>query len=124
MSHGEPRSESFADRVLNAPGGENLVHCFSCGTCTASCPIQWVEETYNPRRIIIGVREYRCAAEISRRLVKRLSNYVLSIFCLRHPCLSPFHIRKICYSASFASGGILLNSSRYRFSTGPMQGEP
>jgi len=61
VSHGEPRPESFADEVLNAPGGEDLVHCFSCGTCTASCPIQWVEDAYNPRRIIkmviMGMKE-------------------------------------------------------------------
>lgn len=29
-----------------------MTYCFSCGTCTATCPIQWVDENYNPRRII------------------------------------------------------------------------
>jgi heterodisulfide reductase subunit C len=54
-------SEPFADQVRASPGGEKLTHCFSCGTCTASCPINWVEENYNPRRIIkmvmMGMKE-------------------------------------------------------------------
>lgn len=45
-------SETFADQVRASPGGDKLMHCFSCGTCTATCPIQWIDETYNPRRII------------------------------------------------------------------------
>lgn len=51
-----PRSSksdtSFKDEIMAEPGGEKLVRCFSCGTCTASCPIRWVNEKYNPRRII------------------------------------------------------------------------
>jgi heterodisulfide reductase subunit C len=54
-------SEPFADQVRASPGGEKLTHCFSCGTCTATCPINWVEENYNPRRIIkmvmMGMKE-------------------------------------------------------------------
>jgi heterodisulfide reductase subunit C len=46
------KPESFADQVRAAPGGEHLMHCFSCGTCVATCPIQWIEQNYNPRRII------------------------------------------------------------------------
>lgn len=42
----------FRDEVLSMPGGENLLKCFACGTCTASCPVREVDETYNPRRII------------------------------------------------------------------------
>jgi len=45
-------SETFTDQVRAAPGGEKITYCFSCGTCTATCPIQWIEENYNPRRII------------------------------------------------------------------------
>jgi heterodisulfide reductase subunit C len=60
MSHTN-QPATFADQVRNAPGGEHLTHCFSCGTCTATCPIQWVEEAYNPRRIIkmvaMGLKE-------------------------------------------------------------------
>ena len=51
VSHGS-FDETFADQVRTSPGGEKLTYCFSCGTCTATCPITWVEEKYNPRRII------------------------------------------------------------------------
>ncbi|MDY7079307.1 MAG: 4Fe-4S dicluster domain-containing protein [Chloroflexota bacterium] len=54
MNHSS-RRETFADQIRTSPGGEKLSYCFSCGTCTASCPIAWVEETYNPRRIITMV---------------------------------------------------------------------
>ncbi|MBL7064721.1 MAG: 4Fe-4S dicluster domain-containing protein [Anaerolineae bacterium] len=53
--------ETFADQVRAFPGGEKITYCFSCGTCTATCPIKWVEENYNPRRIIrmvmLGMRD-------------------------------------------------------------------
>ena len=42
----------FRKEVLSTPGGENLSKCFACGTCTASCPVREVEQSYNPRRII------------------------------------------------------------------------
>jgi len=51
----------FRQEVLSAPGGENLLKCFACGTCTASCPVREVDERYNPRRIIrmvlLGMKE-------------------------------------------------------------------
>jgi len=42
----------FREEVLNTPGGEHLLKCFACGTCTASCPVREADERYNPRRII------------------------------------------------------------------------
>lgn len=51
MTHND-KPATFADQVRGLPGGEKLSLCYSCGTCTASCPIQWVEKLYNPRRII------------------------------------------------------------------------
>jgi heterodisulfide reductase subunit C len=38
--------------IASEPGGENIKKCFSCGTCTAGCPVREVTEDYNPRRII------------------------------------------------------------------------
>ena len=52
MASHEAPDETFADQVRASPGGEKISHCFSCGTCTATCPISWVEENYSPRRII------------------------------------------------------------------------
>jgi heterodisulfide reductase subunit C len=38
--------------IAQEPGGEHIKRCFSCGTCTAGCPVREVTEIYNPRRII------------------------------------------------------------------------
>ena len=51
----------FKDEVAAQPGGENIKRCFACGTCTLSCPVSEVEESYSPRRIIhmilLGLKE-------------------------------------------------------------------
>lgn len=51
----------FREQVLDTPGGEHLLKCFACGTCTASCPVREVDERYNPRLIIrmvtLGMKE-------------------------------------------------------------------
>ena len=38
--------------VADEPGGEHIKRCFSCGTCTAGCPVREVTDRYNPRKII------------------------------------------------------------------------
>jgi heterodisulfide reductase subunit C len=52
---------SFKEEVTAQPGGENLKRCFACGSCTLSCPVSEVEESYSPRRIIhmilLGLKE-------------------------------------------------------------------
>jgi len=42
----------FKDDVAACPGGENIKLCFACGTCTAACPVAFVNDQFNPRRII------------------------------------------------------------------------
>jgi heterodisulfide reductase subunit C len=42
----------FREEVLSTPGGEHLLKCYACGTCTAGCPVREVDDRYNPRRII------------------------------------------------------------------------
>ncbi|MGM0414251.1 MAG: 4Fe-4S dicluster domain-containing protein [Bacillota bacterium] len=42
----------FKDEIKSKPGGENLSLCFSCGSCTATCPVSEEEEDFNPRLII------------------------------------------------------------------------
>ena len=52
---------TFKEEVAAQPGGENLKRCFACGSCTLSCPVAEVEESYSPRRIIhmilLGLKE-------------------------------------------------------------------
>jgi len=43
---------NFKLLIAAEPGGENIKRCFSCGTCTAGCPVREVTDRYNPRRII------------------------------------------------------------------------
>lgn len=42
----------FKFLIASEPGGENIKKCFSCGTCTAGCPVREVTDHYNPRKII------------------------------------------------------------------------
>lgn len=51
----------FKYRVAREKGGDGILRCFSCATCTLSCPVHLVDEEFNPRKIIrltlIGVKE-------------------------------------------------------------------
>ena len=51
----------FAAEILTRPGGEHLFCCFACGTCTLTCPVAEVTDSYNPRgiirRILLGQKE-------------------------------------------------------------------
>ncbi|UCD59177.1 MAG: 4Fe-4S dicluster domain-containing protein [Candidatus Hydrogenedentota bacterium] len=42
----------FKYEIAREPGGEHILRCFACGTCSAGCPVHAVEAKYNPRRII------------------------------------------------------------------------
>jgi heterodisulfide reductase subunit C len=50
------------------PGAEHLQRCFTCGTCTAACPVAEVHEEYDPRRIIrmcmLGMKEEVLSSDI------------------------------------------------------------
>jgi heterodisulfide reductase subunit C len=43
---------NFKFLIASEPGGENIKKCFSCGTCTAGCPVREVTDRYNPRKIV------------------------------------------------------------------------
>ncbi len=45
-------NHDFVDEIAAEPGGEHIRRCFSCGTCTVSCPVRAVTDRYNPRKII------------------------------------------------------------------------
>ena len=43
---------NFKNEITSRPGGENLMMCYSCGSCTATCPISEIDDSFNPRMII------------------------------------------------------------------------
>jgi heterodisulfide reductase subunit C len=46
---------SFLDEVKATPGGEHVLACIQCGSCTGSCPMaQYME--FPPRKIIAMIR--------------------------------------------------------------------
>ena len=42
----------FKNEVRNTPGGANVLNCFLCGSCTAGCPVNEIDDDYNPRKIM------------------------------------------------------------------------
>ncbi len=53
--------QDFKYEIASRPGAGFFKRCFSCGTCTASCPVSEIDEEFNPRLIIrqalLGMRE-------------------------------------------------------------------
>jgi heterodisulfide reductase subunit C len=51
----------FKYELSRMPGGEKLLRCFQCGTCTSDCPVARFSDAYRPRRIIrmaqLGLKE-------------------------------------------------------------------
>jgi len=51
---------NFKWEIVKQEGGEDLLKCFGCSDCSASCPVRYFDERYNPRRIIrltlIGIK--------------------------------------------------------------------
>jgi len=43
---------NFKNTVASHPGGEHVLGCFLCGTCTAGCPVSEIDENFNPRKIM------------------------------------------------------------------------
>jgi heterodisulfide reductase subunit C len=42
----------FKYEISKIHGGEKLMRCFQCGTCTSDCPIARFSDNYRPRQII------------------------------------------------------------------------
>lgn len=45
----------FLEEVLSMPGGENILACIQCGTCSGSCPTSY-QMDHTPRQIINMIR--------------------------------------------------------------------
>lgn len=57
----------FKQEIIGKHGGENLKHCFQCGTCTSDCPIARFSDSYRPRTLIrmvqLGLRNRVLSSE-------------------------------------------------------------
>lgn len=75
-SHGPkeiPESEigdldpNFKYEIAQQAGGEKILNCLQCGTCTGICPVFEVDERYDPQRMIkmalIGMRKELLSSE-------------------------------------------------------------
>jgi heterodisulfide reductase subunit C len=51
----------FKYEISKMHGGEKLLRCFQCGTCTSDCPVARFSDVYRPRQIIrmaqLGLKE-------------------------------------------------------------------
>jgi heterodisulfide reductase subunit C len=60
--------KDFKYEVASRPGAAFFKRCFSCGTCTASCPVSDIDERFNPRLFIrqalLGEREKLLSSEL------------------------------------------------------------
>ena len=61
-------NDNFKNEIASMPGAEHLQRCFTCGTCTAACPVAEVHEEYDPRKIIrmcmLGMKEEVLSSDI------------------------------------------------------------
>ena len=59
---------NFKNEIASQPGAEHFQRCFTCGTCTASCPVAEVHDDYDPRKIIrmsiLGMKEEVLSSDI------------------------------------------------------------
>lgn len=44
--------QSFVEQILAEPGGADLLTCWSCGTCAATCLVRRYEPGFNPRLVL------------------------------------------------------------------------
>ena len=46
------QDKNFINIIAAHPGGENVLNCFLCGTCTAGCPVSEIDESFSPHQIM------------------------------------------------------------------------
>lgn len=73
---------NFKYDVAAQPGGEQIKVCYSCGTCTAGCPVTEVDPRYSPRKIIRMVLLGQRQAVLSDELLWYCETcYACSAYC-------------------------------------------
>jgi heterodisulfide reductase subunit C len=82
MSNKTRYDPNFKYDVAAQPGGEQIKVCYSCGTCTAGCPVTEVDSRYSPRRIIRQVLLGQREAVLSNELLWYCETcYACSAYC-------------------------------------------
>jgi heterodisulfide reductase subunit C2 len=73
---------NFKYDVAAHAGGEQIKVCYSCGTCTAGCPVTEVDARYSPRKIIRQVLLGQRAAVLGDELIWYCETcYACSVYC-------------------------------------------
>lgn len=73
---------NFKYDVAAQPGGEHIKVCYSCGTCTAGCPVTEADARYSPRRIIRQILLGERQAVLSDPLIWYCETcYACSAYC-------------------------------------------
>jgi heterodisulfide reductase subunit C len=73
---------NFKYDVAAQPGGEQLKVCYSCGTCTAGCPVTEADARYSPRKIIRQILLGQRAATLADELLWYCETcYACSAYC-------------------------------------------
>jgi heterodisulfide reductase subunit C2 len=89
MADAQSRSErdmaydpNFKHDVAAQPGGDQIKVCFSCGTCTAGCPVTEADDRYSPRRIIRQILLGQRQAVLSSELLWYCETcYACTVYC-------------------------------------------
>ena len=100
---------NFKYDVAAQPGGEHIKVCYSCGTCTAGCPVTEVDPRYSPRKIIRQVLLGQRAEVLSNELLWYCETcYACSAYCPQNVkfgdvmrALREMAVREGHYSAAF-----------------------
>lgn len=80
--HQASNDPNFKYDVAAQPGGEQIKVCYSCGTCTAGCPVTEVDARYSPRRIIRQVLLGQRQSVLSDPLIWYCETcYACSVYC-------------------------------------------
>ncbi len=98
----------FKYEVAAEKGGEDVTHCFACGSCTATCPERARDDRYNPRKfirmVLLGMEKevfqneflwlcsahYRCTQRCPQEVnIKEIMNAIRNI-AIKEGYISPF----------------------------------
>jgi heterodisulfide reductase subunit C len=104
----------FLEELLAMPGGEALLKCMQCGTCSGSCPTSY-QMDFSPRRLITMIKAgmkqevlnssaiwlcascYSCSVRCPRGIEFTEIMYLLKSMAIKEGILPPKHDSSIFY---------------------------